>query len=202
MLQLVSALEKRIKFYYLKKRLPKGYSSLRGIIRVILLFFILITALTRNKYGIVHVQEHMPTFFLFIPLLKVRRRKIFWTLHDVEIFNPSEDIRGKLQVLFLKIVSQPALMARFADRIVVHASSLKEQLVSNRINQNKIIVIPHFDYGYLLDVNSGTTTKEILPNNMLPDGYSLFFGNIAPWKGVDTLINAAKISCKAYRDQI
>jgi hypothetical protein len=72
-----AALEKRIKFYYLKKRLPKGYSSLRGIIRVIMLFFILFTALTRNKYGIVHVQEHMPTFFLFIPLLKARRKKIF-----------------------------------------------------------------------------------------------------------------------------
>jgi alpha-maltose-1-phosphate synthase len=190
-----AALEKRVKFYYIKEGLPKGYSTLRGIIRVILLFFILFTILIKKKYDIVHVQEHMPMFFLFIPLLKAKRKKIFWTLHDVEIFYPSNDIHGKLQVLFLKTVSQPALMTRFADKIVVHASSLKEQLISKKVNQNKIHVIPHFDYGYLLDDNNNAAHK-IPYHGILPEEYGLFFGNIAPWKGIDILIQAAKIVAK------
>ena len=77
-----SSLQKNVKFHYIKKWLPKGYSTFKGIIRVILLFFILLITLTRNQYEIVHIQEHLPMFFFFIPILKLKRKKIFWTLHD------------------------------------------------------------------------------------------------------------------------
>lgn len=182
--------QKGIKFYYLKKRLPKGYSTLRGIVRVFLLFFILLNAFFRNKYDIVHIQEHLPTFFLFIPMLKIRKKRICWTLHDVEIFAPTTGISGKVRLLFLKIVSQPTLMTKYADSIIVHAKSLKKQLVSKGIDGNKIHVVRHFDYRYLLEDNLlQTKSKEDMPNN-----YVLFFGNIAPWKGVEVLIEAAKIA--------
>src|SRR5919109_3010232 len=138
--------QKRIKFYYLKKRLPKGYSALRGLVRVFILFFILLNTLFRTKYDIVHIQEHLPTFFLFIPMLKLRKKKICWTLHDVEIFPPATGISGKMRLLFLKIVSQPSLMTKFADTIIVHAESLKKQLVAKGIDEKKIFVVRHFDY--------------------------------------------------------
>lgn len=181
--------QKRIKFYYLKKRLPKGYSALRGLARVFILFFILLNALFRTKYEVVHIQEHLPTFFLFIPMLKLRKKKICWTLHDVEIFSPTTGISGKMRLLFLRIVSQPSLMSKFAGNIIVHAESLKKQLVAKGVDENKIHVVRHFDYRYLLEDNLlQTKSEEELPNN-----YVLFFGNIAPWKGVDVLIEAAKV---------
>ena len=127
--------EKGIKFHYIKKRLPKGSSTLRGIIRVILLFFILLSVLTRTKYDIVHIQDYLPTFFLFIPLLKFRRKLICWTLHDLEIFNFSPGINGKMQAIFLKLTSQPALLSKYCDKIFVHALSLKEELVIKKIIQ-------------------------------------------------------------------
>jgi alpha-maltose-1-phosphate synthase len=194
-----ASLEKNVKFQYIKKWLPKGYSTFKGIIRVILLFFILLITLTRNQYDIVHIQEHLPMFFFFIPILKLKRKKIFWTLHDTKIFIPSNNIHGKLQVLFLEIVSQPMLMIKWSDAIIVHALSLKEQLIEKKANQNKIHVIPHFDYNYLFENHSINSNKSINSSNshqnqnLLPKEYALFFGNIAPWKGIDVLIDATRI---------
>jgi len=194
-----SSLQKNVKFHYIKRWLPKGYSTFKGIIRVILLFFILLITLTRNQYEIVHIQEHLPMFFFFIPILKLRHKKIFWTLHDTEIFIPSNNIHGKLQVLFLEIVSQPKIMIKWSDAIIVHALSLKEQLIEKKVDQNKIHVIPHFDYNYLLEnhsinfKNSINSSNSHRNQNLLPKEYALFFGNIAPWKGIDVLIDATKI---------
>ena len=194
-----ASLQKNVKFQYIKKWLPKGYSTFKGIIRVILLFFILLITLTRNQYEIVHIQEHLPMFFFFIPILKLKRKKIFWTLHDTEIFIPSNNIHGKLQVLFLEIVSQPKIMIKWSDAIIVHALSLKEQLIEKKVDQNKIHVIPHFDYNYLLEnhsinfKNSINSSNSHRNQNLLPKEYALFFGNIAPWKGIDVLIDATKI---------
>jgi glycosyltransferase involved in cell wall biosynthesis len=184
--------ERGIKFYNIKKRLPKRYSTIRGIIRVFLLFFILLRALTGTKYDVVHIQDYFPTFFLFIPLLKLRRKQICWTLHDLQIFNFGIGLNGKLQKIFLKIVSQPAIMLRHADKIIIHASSLRDQLIEKKVDENKIFVIPFFDYQYLLEhVDSNKELKSY--DFRLDAGYVLFLGNIAPWKGIDTLIDAARL---------
>jgi glycosyltransferase involved in cell wall biosynthesis len=185
--------EKGIKFYDIKKRLPKGSSTARGIIRVFLLFFILLSALTKTKYDIVHIQDFLPAFFLFVPFLKLRRKHICWTLHDVEIFNFSTGLNGKLHVLFLKLVAQPRLMSIYADKIFVHSLSLREQLIVKKVDENKIHVIRFFDYRYLLEIDSHDK-KLKYDDFMLNGSYILFFGNIAPWKGIDTLINAIKVA--------
>jgi hypothetical protein len=67
--------QKRIKFCYLKKDCPKEYSAIRGLERVFILFCILSNALFRTKYDLVHIQEHLPTFFLSIPMLKLRKKR-------------------------------------------------------------------------------------------------------------------------------
>jgi alpha-maltose-1-phosphate synthase len=142
------------------------------------------------KYEIVHVQEHLPTFFLFIPMLKLRKKQICWTLHDVEIFSLAVGISGRIRVLFLRIVSQPSLVAKYADKIIVHAESLREQLIAKGVDENKIHVIRHFDYKYLLEENVVSTK----PKEWLPGNYVLFFAYITPWKGVEVLLDAAKIA--------
>ena len=180
-----------IKFYDIKKRLPKGYSPISGIIRVFVLFFILLTLLMRTKYDVVHIQDYLPTFFLFIPFLKLRRKQICWTLHDLQIFIFAVGIDGKLQKLFLRMVSQPALMTKYADKIFVHAFSLREQLIAKKVDKNKIFVMPIFDYRYLLEFKDNN--REVKPyDSILEAGYVLFLGNIAPWKGINTLIDAAR----------
>lgn len=195
-----AAKENRIKFSYIKKRLPKGYSTLRGIIRIILMFFILLHMLIRTKYDIVHIQDYLPTFFIFIPFLKLRKKRICWTMHDLEIFELANGIEGKLQVEFLRLVCQPTIVIKYADKIFVHAESLKEYLILKNVNQNKIEVIKFFDYQYLLKLDKNL--KQVESNILSPEGgYILFIGNIAPWKGIDTLINAARIVRNKIEDK-
>jgi len=192
-----AAYQKGIKFIYINKSLPKGYSSARGIIRVIILFFILFHALMRTKYDIVHVQDYLPAFFLFIPILKLRRKRIIWTLHDLDIFSLwqrlfATGIGGRLQILFRKVVTQPAIMGKYVDIILVHALSHKQQLMLKNVKEKKIHVIRQFDYQYLLEFSNDNASMRYF-DFVLENNYILFFGNIAPWKGVDTLIEAVKI---------
>jgi glycosyltransferase involved in cell wall biosynthesis len=197
-----AAKEKRIEFHWIKENLPKQSSTLRGVARVFLLFFILSVILTKTTYKTVHIQEHLPAFFLFIPILKLRRKQICWTLHDTDIFAPSKGIGGKLRLLFLKTVSQPGMMIKHADIILVHAMSLRKQLEEKGVDKQRVHVIPHFDYRYLVDFygygsnykNDSRNSKENMKfkASTLPHDYILFFGNIAPWKGVNILIDAAK----------
>jgi len=190
-----AAKENGIKFHCIKKRLPKSYSAINGIIRVFILFFILSSVLLKTKYDIVHIQDYLPTFFLFIPLLKLRRKQICWTLHDVEIFKFATGINGRLQKVFLKLVSQPSLMTGRVDKILVHAYSLKEQLIARKVDRRKIYVVRLFDYDYLLE-NTGAGEAVEYKGPKFGNGYILFLGNIAPWKGISTLIDAAKIVSK------
>jgi alpha-maltose-1-phosphate synthase len=192
-----AAKQEGIKFIYINKRLPKGHSSAGGIIRVFILFFILLDALMRTKYDIIHIQDYLPAFFLFIPILKLRRKRICWTLHDLDIFSLwsrlfATGIDGRLQVLFRKMVTQPTLMGKYVDKILVHSLSHKQQLMVKNVEEKKIHVIRQFDYQYLLEFsNNNASTRSY--DFLLENNYILFFGNIAPWKGIDTLVEAAKI---------
>jgi glycosyltransferase involved in cell wall biosynthesis len=134
----------------------------------------------------------LPTFFLFIPILKLRKKRICWTLHDVDIYKTASGITGNLQLLFLNIVSQPGIMTKYCDRILVHAFSLREHLITKGVDKNKVCVIPHFDYRFLLETQLKNQNRKSDTVHTL-ENYVLFFGSIAPWKGIDTLVEAAKI---------
>ena len=184
--------EKKIEFYPLEKKLPGGNSILKIIARSIILFLIFAIELNTREYDIVHIQERLPMFFLFIPLLKMKKKKFFWTIHDINLLPLSEGYRGKIEVLYRNLISQPSLLAKYADSILVHAQSLKEQLIDKKIDQNKIHVIHHLDYGYLLAYNTDNAIVNS-DSNSKNDGYALFFGDITPWKGISILLDAAKI---------
>jgi len=192
-----AANQKGIKFVYIDKWLPKGYSSVKGILRVIGIFFIIFKALMGTKYDIVHIQDYLPAFFLFIPILKLKRKPIFWTLHDLDIFSLwqrlfATGISGRLQILFRKLVTQPAIMGKYVDMIFVHAMSHKQLLMLKQVDGKRIRVMRQLDYHYLLELandRSSSFNFDLVPEN----NYILFFGNIAPWKGVDILIDAVRI---------
>jgi glycosyltransferase involved in cell wall biosynthesis len=181
-----AAREKRIKFYNMGKKLPKGSSLISNAFRPLLLFFPLLKGVTRAKYDIVHIQGHSYLFFLFLPLLKLKRKPIYWTMHDVDFRPSNPGIRGKLESLQVKLLCQNELLSRQVNGIIVHGSKLKEKLISRGVCKSKIHVLPHFDYGYLLDINYKS-------NDDKSNEYILSFGKIKPYKGVDVLINAARI---------
>ncbi|MDQ3966876.1 MAG: glycosyltransferase family 4 protein, partial [Thermoproteota archaeon] len=183
-----------VKFYPLSRSLPARNSPILTILRKsliliilepLLLYWPLLRIITKAKYRIVHVQGHFPMFFLFIPFLRLKGKPIFWTVHDVQLRPSSTGIRGKLEVLFVKTLSQPSILARFADSIFVHGSLLKEELILKGVDENKILVMPHPDYRYLLTDNNNSHFNE--------SEYVLLFGSIKPYKGIDIFIKAARI---------
>ena len=186
-----AATKKRIKFYNIREKLPNGNSTLMIIVESLLLFFILFKAFTKTGYDIVHIQGYLPMFFFFIPILKLRGKKIFWTVHDVNFRPSNAGIRGKLDFIYTVTVSEPSLLLRYSDIIIVHGYLLKNQLSAKGTENNKIHVIPHFDYRYLLNDSMKETAKFNEGN--LPVGYVLFFGRIAPYKGLELLIDASRI---------
>jgi glycosyltransferase involved in cell wall biosynthesis len=192
-----AAKQKGITVNYINQKFPKGYSVVGAVIRVFILFLILFNLLMRTKYDIVHIQDYLPAFFLFIPFLKLRKKRICWTLHDLDIFSLwyrlfAKGIDGRLQVLFRKMVTQPTFTGKHIDRILVHALSHKQQLMAKSVDEKKIHVIRQFDNQYLLEF-SNTNPSTRSSNFVLERNYILFFGYIAPWKGIDTLIDAVRI---------
>jgi glycosyltransferase involved in cell wall biosynthesis len=181
--------EKRIKFHSIEEKMPKGDSTILTIIRPLFFLPVLFEALIKSRYGIVHFQDRLPLLFLFLPFLKLKGKQICWELHDVDILPFSKGLRGKLEVLFVKLITQPSVLARYADKIIVHSSTLKKQLVTKGVDEDKIYVILHFDYCYLLNSNTSIRSDELI----LSSNYILFFGDIVPWKGIDVLINATRI---------
>jgi alpha-maltose-1-phosphate synthase len=181
-----AAKEKGIKFYNMGKWLPKGDSLLASAIRPFLLFFPLLKGIATTSYDIVHIQGQSYLFFLFVPLLKLRKKRIFWTMHDVDFRSTSPGIRGKLESFQVKLLCQNEKLSRQVNVIIVHGSMLKDKLVSRGLNKNKIHVLPHFDYSYLLLLNSKSDANN-------PNEYVLLFGKIKPYKGIDILIKASRI---------
>ena len=195
-----AANEKGIRFFCIEEKMPKNNSLISIIVvRPLIRFFILFKALIKTNYNIVHIQGHLPLFFLFLPMLKLRAKKIFWTLHDIKLRPSSKGLRGKLEVLYVRVIAQPKLLSKYADIIMVHGSLLKDQLVSNGVDPKKVCVISHPDYRYLMSLEPKDSNIDASANNSsyqeqdLYNDYFLFFGMIKPYKGLDVLINAAKI---------
>jgi glycosyltransferase involved in cell wall biosynthesis len=196
-----AAKDDRIKFYWIGKKLHRGTRPVKVIGQSFYLLSELFRALLgKSKYDIVHIQGHLPMFFLFIPFLKIKKKQIYWTLHDVELMPSYGGIKGQIEVLYIKISTQPILLKKYAHVIIVHGLFLKKQLEAKGIDKNKIHVIPHFDYRYLLD-HSGNMYHDNQynvirrsDNSVFPkEEYILFIGHITPYKGIDILVKAAKI---------
>src|SRR6187431_1236699 len=81
-----------IEFHSLEEKLPKSSSISAIIVKSLFLFFILLIGLNKKKYDIVHVQGYLPMFFLLIPMLKLKRKQIFLTIHDVDLMPSSAGV--------------------------------------------------------------------------------------------------------------
>jgi glycosyltransferase involved in cell wall biosynthesis len=105
---------------------------------------------------------------------------------------------GKLEVWYVRVWVQLSLLRSFADAIIVHGSVLKDQLCSQKVNPSKVYVMPHFDYKYLLQDKSTTTSKD---SSALKD-YILVFGHMAPYKGIEVLINAVRVVWRTSKKNV
>lgn len=179
-----------IEFHHFDGRLPIRKSLWRLLIkRPLSIFKFSFKLLIQNNFSIVHIQGHLPLFFLLIPIIKLKQTKLVWTVHDINLRPSTRGWRGKLETYYVSMISQPKLLLRYSNKIIVHGNQLKNELLKRSISADKILAIPHFDYNYLLhnideDCDCGEDDD---------DKYMLFFGNIKPYKGLDVFLNALDI---------
>lgn len=77
------------------------------------------------------------------------------------------------------------LVMKFSDKIMVHGHKHEDYLVANKVPRHKIRVVPHGDFSFFN--RRARKETDIQSSNIL------FFGKVTPYKGIEYLIQAAKI---------
>lgn len=185
---ITGAREKGVKFHDMSKGIPRGTSMVVTLLRPFFLFRPLRKVINESNFNVVHIHGYLPLFFALLPSLKRRGKRIIWTIHDVNPRPSSRGFRGKAELLFTKTLSQPTILRKQADNIIVHGASLKNALVGEGVDPEKIVIMPHFDYRYLR-----RNEVEVHHSDSKDANYILLFGMIKPYKGIEILINAARI---------
>jgi glycosyltransferase involved in cell wall biosynthesis len=138
---------------------------------------------------IVHLHDRFGLAdFLYFKFLKIAGVHIVYTAHDV-------------QSLFAQNSWFDRARYRQADALLVHSSNGVTDLVAEGIEKSKIKRIPHANYLQFcrpLGISSAHA-KSLL--GIPPNGRSiLFFGFVAPYKGLSVLIDALSLLRRADPD--
>ncbi|RLI84478.1 MAG: sugar transferase [Archaeoglobales archaeon] len=182
--------------------LAKGEISFTSIKNII--SYNNINVIGKINPDIIHFAADLPPIleiFTYLHKLDVKYRTVV-TFHD---YIPRRSIilrRGRellADAPFLTVIAQninnllnllkPEIKI---DGIIVHSKKTKEKLIKSGVSR-RVYVIPHGVYTFFRELNHARSIKE--ENNCI-----LFFGNICPVKGLDTLIKAIPIIAKKIPD--
>ena len=142
--------------------------------------------MAKFRPDIVHLHNPIGKLdFIYFRLLKAFGVGVIYTAHD------ATPLRRRASWL-------DWARYRAADAILVHSSSDMTALVSNGIDWSKITVIPHGNYLHFCGDQDPCRDRAKLMLGLSPEArVVLFFGSIAPYKGLDLLIEAFS---KLYRE--
>jgi glycosyltransferase involved in cell wall biosynthesis len=141
-----------------------------------ILSFRLTKHLMRERYDIVHFNGIK--FFPFLIALLLKLRRIVWTIHD-PILHTGEE-KKEAEILY-------RLLCRLRINIILHNHSSKDEFINKYgCASGKIHFLPYAP----LEVFQVYKNPDIIS-----EPYTvLFFGRISKYKGIEYLIEAAKIS--------
>jgi len=160
----------------------------RKVARIVAYYARLITYVLRAEPPIFHILWNNKFELIDRTLLmlyyKIMRKRLVLTAHNVNarIRDGGDSLLNRLSL---------RIQYRLSDHILVHSESMKSELVSDfSLPENKVSVIP---FGINNTVpNTALSTAEA-KRQLGINKYEktlLFFGNIAPYKGLEYLISA------------
>ncbi|MFY3742031.1 MAG: glycosyltransferase involved in cell wall biosynthesis [Candidatus Nitrosomirales archaeon] len=194
--------------YYVPKRCAvqgqPGHTELKKIWSPYLYPLQLLRQLIKDRPEIVHIQYEFNTFgslyssFLVLPLLifvKALGIKSVVTLHGPVfkldssretmryLLPPRSIVPASLVVFYM--ITMYRLISNLSEKIITHSNFFKRVMIHEyKIDESKVAVIPHgISSGYQQCIDSSSVSdKKII----------LYFGYIAPRKGLEDLISAYK----------
>jgi D-inositol-3-phosphate glycosyltransferase len=181
---------KNIRYFDLRGNMSEDASLLQKIVRIIRYYFALLNYAARTETRIFHIQW-LNKFELFDRSMlnlfyKVMGKRLVFTAHNVNAGTRDRN-DGILNRLSLWV------MYRLMDHIFVHTTKMKTELCKQfHVPDSKVTIIP---FGLNIQVPasgvSSIRAREALGIKSTSK-ILLFFGQIAPYKGLDTLLNAFK----------
>jgi len=149
-----------------------------------------------TKGKIVHIQWWTsvlsPIYFTIFLFLKLKRKKIILTVHNITGHESNLLDRTIIKVIF-----------SFPDKFILHSDkNIKQMQDIFNIPYNKLINIPHgiFDFYKDTNISKKEARKRLNINQEAP--VILCFGNIREYKGVDILIKAFSLVKKELPDAL
>jgi len=130
---------------------------------------------------VVHIVFEFRVPFLLVSTLH-HKHPLVTTVHE-----PKPTIHTLPRVLVLNPIqsANTRLVMKFSDKIIVHGHKHEDYLTANKVPRHKIRVVPHGDFSFFARQAGKETDSQ--GSNIL------FFGKVTPYKGIEYLIQAAKI---------
>ena len=183
------ALSERLRTSKLPRRLQssiKGMEHLHGMAKFN-------STIKVANPSVIHFQWLPIPYFDRLFLRRLRRRfPLVLTVHDSNPYNGSP-------LAPLQVAGTIQAMNEF-DHLIVHTSSSRNRLVNQRIDPEKISVVPH-------GVLNAATAKPNPAGRRPARGAAgkkttvLLFGKIKPYKGCDTLLEAIALMPRSQREK-
>ena len=185
-------------YYNLRGNQKSDAPMKEKIVRVIKYYFKLIKYAAETDSELFHIQWlNKFTYFdrtLLNIYYKFLGKKIIFTAHDINYRKlvGSDNLINRLSLKF---------MYRIVDHIIVHTEKMKMELIENyNVEEEKISVIP-FGINDVIPKSDLTRTEAKKKLHLQDvDKILLFFGNIAPYKGLEYLILALADLKEKYTD--
>ena len=165
-------------------------------------YYRLFNHIRQTDSEVIHI-EWINKYFSFFEetfltyLYKKYDKRIVFKVHDIDS-NLLLNSKGNFN---LKLGCSKKYFYKKIDKFIVHNKFVKNILVSNGVNQNKISVIPHGINNYVNFQNCSKLESRIFFNLPNDAKVILFFGNISPYKDLESLLELFynnKISSNTY----
>ena len=180
--------DKNVNYLNLRGDENPAASTIRKLNRILKYYFRLVIYAATTDSSLFHMQAHNKIWLLDRTILniyyKILGKKLVFTAHNIDA-RQRDGGNTLLNRISLKI------LYHLMDHIFVHTEKMKAQLLHDfKINDAKITIIPH---GILDTVPITNLTRSEARAKLklgTQEKVLLFFGNIAPYKGLEYLLHA------------
>jgi glycosyltransferase involved in cell wall biosynthesis len=187
-------------FISLQKR-PLSRTGIRRLLTVLreLIQVFLLSCFYLPSHDLVYARDYHVALMCLLPKMLVKRRLVYEIngLASEEWMMKNATVPYRAVAVIIRGLE--GLAARGADRVVAVTEGLTQYLVSNlHVDEKKIAVVPNgVDIKEFCPIGESESLEELRAILGIREEFVvLFVGNLAPWQGIDTLLDSVPLVLK------